>query len=198
MKRFAFVRHGIAIIVVTTSFSASAEAQLPASKPSPLNQLGRWSGFGISDGYHECPEPTQRSLPSPAGLFARSAASTPMYPAPCVESESVSIFSRLNPFRDKANAKSSDCPTGGCLPSASQAGVLPPSPQMYQQFATPHETPLPHQQAGLGNSTIQSIDQAPQAADVMPHRLPLKHCGNHLKLTKPNRILRAVPSRPYR
>jgi hypothetical protein len=48
--------------------SSSCLAQLPAQRVSPVNLLGRYHGFGYSDGYHECKDgkcKTPVSLPKP-------------------------------------------------------------------------------------------------------------------------------------
>jgi len=41
-------------IAIVSVFSFSAQAQLPPDRYSPLNYIGRFTGFGYSDGYHAC------------------------------------------------------------------------------------------------------------------------------------------------
>jgi hypothetical protein len=46
----------LVIMLAVSLTAASARGQLPATSTAPLNQLGRAWGWGLSDGYHECPE----------------------------------------------------------------------------------------------------------------------------------------------
>lgn len=46
----------LAVATVLGSIGLTGCVQMPSSRVSPLNQLGRSWGFGISDGYHECPD----------------------------------------------------------------------------------------------------------------------------------------------
>ena len=41
-------------IAIVSVFSIAAQAQLHSDRYSPINYLGRYSGFGYSDGYHAC------------------------------------------------------------------------------------------------------------------------------------------------
>ncbi len=41
-------------IAIVSAFVVAAQAQLPSDRFSPINYLGRYSGFGYSEGYHAC------------------------------------------------------------------------------------------------------------------------------------------------
>ena len=43
-------------IAFVSVFSIAAQAQLHSDRYSPINYLGRYSGFGYSEGYHACKE----------------------------------------------------------------------------------------------------------------------------------------------
>lgn len=129
----------MAALVLACS-STNAWAQLPGIKLSPLNQLGRSWGFGVSDGYHECTGCAQTNQ-RPNDLL-RVANSNLFYVAP--EYRGPSMIDRVNPFQSILHNEA--CVAPGCGAHAAQPmpmTVLPPSPQMYQQFAAPQSTPLP-------------------------------------------------------
>ncbi len=131
--------HGIAALVISCS-STTAWAQLPGTKFSPLNQFSRSLGFGVSDGYHECvgcAKTNQR--PNDILLVTNS---NLLYVAP--ENRAKPSIGRIDPFKtilyhDGGVAPGCSTNTANPMPMT----VLPPSPQMYQQFAAPQSTPLP-------------------------------------------------------
>ncbi len=43
-------------IAIVSALGAAAQAQLPSDRFSPINYLGRYHGFGYSEGYHACKE----------------------------------------------------------------------------------------------------------------------------------------------
>ncbi len=43
-------------IAIVSAFGVAAQAQLPSDRFSPINYLGRYHGFGYSEGYHACKE----------------------------------------------------------------------------------------------------------------------------------------------
>ncbi len=160
----------IAALLLSCS-STSVFAQLPASNPSPLNQLGRSWGFGISDGYHECPECKRPAAYSRMAALPVGVSHT----VPCIQREQKpSLFSKMNPFKD-ANA-------GGhpqsCGPDGNHSmTILPPSKQMYQQFAAPSETPLPgsnYHSTEPSSLSNQSISPPPLGAPgtIAPESFP--------------------------
>ncbi len=125
----------IAALMLSCS-STTVWAQLPAQKLSPLNQIGRSWGFGISDGYHECPE--CKNCASPTGSGGRAASNNTHESPDC---QKPSFFSRMNPYKDSSAEGTSA--TGGHGAGSGSMIVLPPSPQMYQQFAVPYEPAAP-------------------------------------------------------
>ncbi len=137
-----FRRHSLAIVLVSFS-GASALAQLPSQQRlAPINQLGRSWGFGVSDGYHECPE--GKCGPSSLGFLDKlNPFGSTLYPNSCAV--------------EKCGA-----PSGPV--SAIPMTVLPPSPQMYQQYAKPIDNPMP------GSSPIPQPQPPYQTSPVpIPH-----------------------------
>ncbi len=126
----------IAALLLSCS-STTAWAQLPAQQLSPLTQLGRSWGFGISDGYHECLECKR----PPVQSRQKAGTAKVLHTKPCLDCEQKpSLFTRMNPFKESAsNGNPSTSGSNGNSPMT----VLPPSPEMYLQFAAPDVTPLP-------------------------------------------------------
>ena len=97
------------------------------NKISPINQINRAWGFGVSDGYHECPEPAN----------CRSD-----------KGQKKSFFSKFDPIGatlyDKSGVVAPRMQHSKQAPAtAMPMTTLPPAPQAYSQFAAPSETPLP-------------------------------------------------------
>ncbi len=51
-------------IAIVSAFVVAAQAQLPSDRFSPINYLGRYSGFGYSEGYHACKDGRSNSCNS--------------------------------------------------------------------------------------------------------------------------------------
>jgi len=152
--------HGIAALVLSCS-STTAWAQLPGTKLSPLNQLSRSWGFGVSDGYHECvgcAHTNQR----PNDILRVNNCNL-LYVAP--EYRSKPSIGRMDPFKtilydERGGPNGCGVNTAQPMPMT----VLPPSPQMYQQFAAPQSTPLPgsnFSQSDQGGTPSQAFPPSP-------------------------------------
>lgn len=152
-----FRRYGLAMVVVSVG-GAVASAQLPPQQRfSPINQLGRSWGFGVSDGYHECPE--GQCGPNKPGFL-----------------------DKLNPFGDKLNPLGStlypnSCAVGKCAaPVGTTPAIpmtaLPPTPNMYQQFAAPAENPMAGTMSAPQLPPAYPTTPTPYAAPTSPLPVP--------------------------
>lgn len=162
MKNWFRLTQRIAVCALAFS-STTAWAQMPSQTLSPLNQLFRAWGFGVSDGYHECvkcPNVTDRPhdlfvLPN-SNLFYRNPEhknqgkiSRAMETKPVAKSiGSLKIHTQSHSQAEQPWAN-----------NAMPMTILPPSPQMYQQFAEPHSTPLPNSSYA---PTETSLGQTPE------------------------------------
>ncbi|MDZ4851444.1 MAG: hypothetical protein SGI77_19310 [Pirellulaceae bacterium] len=162
MKNWFRLSQRIAICSLLFS-STTAWAQMPSQTLSPLNQLFRAWGFGVSDGYHECvtcPKVTDR----PHDLFVLPNSNL-FYRAP--EHKNQSMISRAMAAKPVATSIASlkthtQSDVQAEQPRANDAmpmTILPPSTQMYQQFAEPHSTPLPNSSYA---PTETSLGQTPE------------------------------------
>jgi hypothetical protein len=181
----------IAILAFGCS-SATAWGQLPSQKTSPINQINRAWGFGVSNGYHECPPPVK------------------CQPA---NGQRKSFLDKFDPIGgtlyDKSSVVTPHFQHGMHAPAAAMPmTTLPASPQSsspYSQFAAPAETPLPgsHYMPQTPPPLPQLV--SPQPIQIDPSNLqpsspnfPKDNASAPAPLSDPNVSLPAEPSNAVR
>ena len=203
MKRFRTWQNILAVI-----FSCSATTawgQLPSQSLSPLNQLGRSWGFGVSDGYHEC-KSCSKPGQHPQDIL-RVANSNLFYRSP--EHRPPSMVDRINPFKGVTACEPQPFSGYGLQSTnAMPMTVLPPSPEMYQQFAVPQSTTLPESgnqhaepMVPSGNpSTSSPWSSSPSDKQPVPDPVPNLDAQRRNSVEKPPvpEEKAAVPPAPLR
>jgi hypothetical protein len=194
---------GVLMIMLAVGLTAgSARGQLPPTATSPLNQLGRAWGWGLSDGYHECPE-----CPQPRGAWWQPG---PMPWSPVLPADKIAANGRrfgqclenLNPWRSQLYPPASP---EVCVAEAGGEVVFESTPASRPEVAT--EDPAP---AALKPDRSSSASSPGLNPDADPAQLPSEALAGEAEidtfpssdvprpasLTAPNLPLPEAPSIP--
>ena len=189
----------VSLVLLFGVASAEASAQMPGNRVSPLNAIGRHWGFGVSDGYHECPEPSHlkpasRAMPivfQPSAVTQRarqaveSTHATPgvqLFNEPSVIDGAMSMPRLTKPARDADAAP----PSGAVSPFAPQLPAVVEAPTGPESPVAP-ESISPKSRA-LELSAPVPAGREPGALDMTPNVPPLPS-----DLSQPDLSLELIP-----